>query len=194
VQLHSPAADRNRDPILAVLARVLPTSGVVLELASGTGQHAAHVAAALPGLTWQPSDPDAAARASIAASTAHLPNVRPPLALDALAPWPLDAPIVAMVAINLVHIAPWAVALAVFAGAGARLPLGGVLVLYGPYRIGGVTAPSNDAFDADLQRRNPAWGVRDLEALVDAAARHGLALAETLALPANNHALVFRKR
>lgn len=198
MQQHSPAAERNRDPILAVLARVLPAHGLVLELASGTGQHVVHFAAALPALVWQPSDPSPDARASIAAyvDAAALPNVRAPIALDVLAePWPVpaDPPLAALLAINLVHIAPWSAALALFAGAGARLPPGGVLVLYGPYRIAGATAPSNEAFDADLRGRDPAWGVRDLEALVAAAAPHGLTLDEAVALPANNHALVFRR-
>lgn len=207
MQRHSPAADRNRDPILAVLERVLPPRGLVLELASGTGQHVVHFAAARPDLVWQPSDPSDDARASIAAyvEASGLANVHPPIALDVEhEPWPLPVPwppdahgpdaLVAILAINLVHIAPWSAALALFAGAGARLPPGGVLFLYGPYRIAGATAPSNEAFDADLRRRDPAWGVRDLEALAAAAAPHGLALDETVALPANNHAVVFRKR
>lgn len=200
MQLHSPAAERNREPILGVLERVLPARGLVLELASGTGQHAVHFAAARPGNVWQPSDPDARARASIAAyvTEAGLANLRPPIALDVeQLSWPLSAAdaaaLVAIVAINLVHIAPWSATLALMAGAGARLLLGGVLVTYGPYRIGGAMAPSNEAFDADLRGRNPAWGVRALEDLAAEDARHHLVHEDTVALPAQNHALVFRR-
>lgn len=192
---HAPAAERNATPILEVLRRVLPDRGLVLEIASGTGQHAAHVARALPALTWQPSDPDPDARASIAAWCAEvaLPNLRPPLALDVTRPWPIDAAD-AIVCINMVHIAPWTAALALLAGAAARLPAGGPLYLYGPYRFDGVTAPSNEAFDASLRARDPAWGVRDVRDLEAAAAAQGLALVETVAMPANNHSLIFRRR
>lgn len=191
---HAPAADRNAAPILDVLRRVLPARGLVLEIASGSGQHAVHAARALPDLTWQPSDPDADARASIAAWHAEvaLPNLRAPLALDVTQPWPIDIAD-AIVCINMVHIAPWAAALALFAGAAAHLRADGVLYLYGPYRFEGVTAPSNDAFDASLRARDPAWGVRDVRELEPAAAAHGLALVETVAMPANNHSLVFRR-
>jgi len=192
----APAAERNREPILSVLRRVLPASGQVLEIASGTGQHIVHFAAALPGLTWQPSDPDEAARESIAAWTAHagLANVRAPLALDVLqAPWGVDAA-QAVVCINMIHIAPWAAAQALFAGAGRLLAPGGVLFLYGPYRRGGAhTAPSNAAFDAQLRAADPAWGVRDLEDVAALGEAAGLALEEVVPMPANNFSLVFRR-
>ncbi|NSX17149.1 DUF938 domain-containing protein [Cupriavidus taiwanensis] len=192
----APATERNREPILAVLRQVLPASGTVLEIASGTGQHAVHFAAALPGLTWQPSDPDAAARASIAAWTAHagLTNVRTPLALDVCRqPWGIDAAD-AVVCINMLHIAPWAAAEALFAGAGKLLGPGGVLFLYGPYRRGGAhTAPSNAAFDAQLRATDPDWGVRDMEAVIALGEAQGLRCDEQVPMPANNFCLVLRK-
>ena len=194
---HAPSAERNREPILAVLERVLPATGTVLEIASGTGQHAIHFAAALPDLVWQPSDLDGEARASIAAWTAHsgLTNVRPPLAIDVRdASWGIEAA-AAIVCINMIHISPWASAQALIAGAGRLLGPGGVLFLYGPYRRGGVhTAPTNAAFDEQLRRRNPAWGVRDMEAVVALAASEGFTCDEPVAMPANNFSLVFRKR
>lgn len=192
----APATERNREPILAVLRQVLPASGTVLEIASGTGQHAVHFAAALPGLIWQPSDPDAAARASIAAWTAHagLTNVRTPLALDVCRqPWGIDAAD-AVVCINMLHIAPWAAAEALFAGAGKLLGPGGVLFLYGPYRRGGAhTAPSNAAFDAQLRATDPDWGVRDMEAVIALGEAQGLRCDEPVPMPANNFCLVLRK-
>ncbi|WP_043293731.1 DUF938 domain-containing protein [Burkholderia pseudomallei] len=193
----APAAERNREPILAVLKRVLPARGAVLEIASGTGQHAVHFAAALPDLVWQPTDVDAAARESIAAwvADAALPNLRAPLALDVcVEPWPLAAAD-AIVCVNMIHIAPWAAVCALFVGAARALPDGGVLYLYGPYRRGGAhTAESNAQFDAQLRRRNPAWGVRDLEAVVELGGASGLALDEVVEMPANNLSVVFRKR
>src|SRR5690606_28546036 len=136
-RLHAPATARNREPILAVLRRVIPVQGEVLEVASGTGEHAAHFAAALPGLRWQPSDPDAVSRASIAAWTSHLENVRPPLALGVREqPWPVTRAD-AVVCINMIHIAPWEACEALVAGAAALLDDGAPLVLYGPYRVGG---------------------------------------------------------
>ncbi|AOY95585.1 SAM-dependent methyltransferase [Cupriavidus sp. USMAA2-4] len=192
----APAAERNRDPILEVLRRVLPASGLVLEIASGTGQHAVHCAGALPGLTWQPSDPDEAARDSIAAWTAHagLANVRAPLALDVrLQPWGVESA-QAVVCINMVHISPWASTQALFLGAGRLLAPGGVLYLYGPYRRDGAhTAPSNAAFDAQLRAADPDWGVRDMEAVVALGEGAGLLLEEVVAMPANNFSLVFRR-
>ncbi|TXC83911.1 DUF938 domain-containing protein [Paraburkholderia azotifigens] len=194
---HAPAAERNREPILAVLERVLPATGTVLEIASGTGQHAIHFAAALPQLTWQPSDPGEDARASIAAWTAHsgLANVRAPLALDVRdASWGLDAAD-AIVCINMILISPWESARALTGGAGRLLKAGGVLFLYGPYRRGGAhTAPSNAAFDAQLRSRDPAWGVRDMEDVVALADAAGFDLDETVEMPANNFSLVFQKR
>ena len=194
---HAPAAERNREPILAVLERVLPASGTVLEIASGTGQHAIHFAAALPKLVWQPSDPGEDARASIAAWTAHsgLANVRAPLALDVRdASWGIDAA-AAIVCINMIHISPWESAQALIGGAGRLLQTGGVLFLYGPYRRGGAhTAPSNAAFDAQLRSRDPSWGVRDMEDMVALADAAGFDSDEPVEMPANNFCLVFRKR
>lgn len=194
---HAPSAERNREPILAVLERVLPATGTVLEVASGTGQHAIHFAAALPHLVWQPSDLDDEARASIAAWTAHsgLANVRPPLALDVRdASWGIEAA-AAIVCINMIHISPWASAQALIGGAGRLLGPGGVLFLYGPYRRSGAhTAPTNAAFDEQLRRRNPAWGVRDMEDVVALADAAGFDADEPVEMPANNFSLVFRKR
>ncbi|HTH60027.1 MAG TPA: DUF938 domain-containing protein [Paraburkholderia sp.] len=193
----APAAERNAAPILDVLRRVLPPSGVVLEIASGTGQHAAHFAAALPSLDWQPSDVDPKARASIAAwrEQAGLANLREPLDLDVRrTPWPVQSAD-AIVCINLIHIAPWDAAEALMEGAGALLGTGGVLVLYGPYRRHGEhTAPSNAAFDEDLRQRNPAWGVRNMEAVEALAKAAGFAGEPCIAMPANNFCLVFTKR
>jgi SAM-dependent methyltransferase len=187
---HAPATERNAAPIRAVLERVLPARGLVLEIASGTGQHAVYMARALPALDWQPSDPDAAARASIEAWRAEvaLPNLRAPLELDVRAPWPI-ARADAVVCINMLHISPWAAAEALFAGAARVLPPAGVLVTYGPYLIDGATAPSNQAFDRSLRARDPSWGVRevrDLERIAPA-----FTLAEVVPMPANNHTLVW---
>lgn len=193
----APATQRNRDPILEVLRRVLPPQGQVLEVAAGTGEHAVHFAAALPELTWQPSDPDPAARASIAAWTeeAALPNLRPVIALDAARlPWPLEAAD-AVVCINMVHISPWEATLGLVAEAGRLLPDGGPLVLYGPYKVGGAhTAPSNETFEQWLTDLDPRYGVRDVADLTEAAAPHGLVLDDRIPMPANNFVLVLRKR
>jgi len=193
----SPSAERNREPILAVLRTVLPATGRVLEIASGTGQHALCFAAALPGLDWQPSDADIEARQSIAAWIAHdgPPNVRAPLALDVHQPdWQVGT-IDAVVCINMIHIAPWSAAEALFAGAGRHLREGGVLLLYGPYKRGGAhTASSNAAFDEQLRSRDPSWGVRDMEEVVALAASAGFVCDEPVAMPANNFSLVFRKQ
>ncbi|HEX5128275.1 MAG TPA: DUF938 domain-containing protein [Usitatibacter sp.] len=193
----APSAERNKQPILDVLARVRPPAGLVLEIGSGTGQHVAHFARALPKLTFQPSEMDAGKHASIAAWTSHerLGNVRPPLAFDVTRlPWPVEGAD-AIVCINVIHISPWEATLGLMRGAGAMLQAGGVLVTYGPYRRGGAqTAPSNEAFDASLRQRDPRWGVRDLEAVAAAAAENGLELEETVPMPANNFTLVFRKR
>ncbi|WP_321957305.1 DUF938 domain-containing protein [Paraburkholderia bannensis] len=196
LRLTAPAAARNAAPILDVLRTALPARGTVLEIASGTGQHAVHFAAALPNIDWQPSDADPRARASIDAWRAHagLANLRAPLDLDVRSePWPIEA-VDAIVCINMIHIAPWEAAIALMKGAGARIASGGVLVLYGPYRRDGAhTAPSNEAFDADLRARDPAWGVRDLEA-VDALARaEGFVCEAVMTMPANNFTVVFRK-
>jgi len=190
----APAASRNREPILAALRLWLPPSGVVLEIASGTGEHALAFAAALPGLDWQPSDPDPEALASIIAwrSEQGTPNLRSPLALDVASPeWPIAA-VEAIVAINLVHLAPWPASLGLLAGAKRVLPNGAPLILYGPWRVRGTPlAPSNIAFDAALRERDPAYGVRDLTRFCAAAEEHGLRLAERLAMPANNLMLRF---
>jgi SAM-dependent methyltransferase len=194
--LTAPAAERNKDPILAVLRRVLPETGLVLEIASGTGQHIVHFAAALPRLAWQPSDPDPEMPASIAAWIAEtgLPNVRQPLAIDVRdEQWPVEHAD-AVLAVNMVHIAPWTATVGLVRGAGRLLPVRGALILYGPYKRGGShTAPSNEAFDAQLRASNAEWGVRDLEAVVDAARPQGLALEEVVKLPANNLTVVFRR-
>ena len=197
MKLYSPAAERNAEPIRQVLARVLPATGLVLEVASGSGQHAEVMARAFPALTWQPTDLDPAALTSLAERVGELglPNLRHPLRLDAADPsWPVPSAD-AIVCINMVHIAPWSAALGLLAGAGRLLAPGAPLVTYGPYRFGGAfTAPSNEAFDQSLRARDPAWGVRDAGELEAAAAGHGLVLEETVAMPANNHVLVFRRR
>jgi hypothetical protein len=194
--LTSPSAARNRDPILAVLKRVLPPRGTVLEVASGTGEHAVHFAAALPHLFWQPTDCDEEALKSIAAhrSTVGLANLLSPLVLDASSSeWPV-AHADAIVAINMVHISSWRATQGLMVGAGRVLPRGGVLYLYGAYKENGVhTAPSNEAFDQDLRRRNPDWGVRNLEEVVELARTQGLDLVERIPMPANNLSLVFRR-
>ncbi|KQO70750.1 SAM-dependent methyltransferase [Methylobacterium sp. Leaf87] len=194
--LYAPAVPRNREPIGAALASVLPRFGTVLEVASGTGEHALHWAATFPHLIWQPSDPDPVARRSIVAHTraAACANLRPPLDLDVSMPhWPISRAD-AIVCINMIHIAPWAATPGLMAGAVRLLPPGGVLVLYGPFREHGVRlANSNAAFDADLRARDPAWGLRDLSAVTRAAEAHGLALSQHVAMPANNLFVVFRK-
>lgn len=193
----APSAERNKQPILDVLARVLPPRGLVLEIGSGTGQHVAHFAQALPDLTFQPSERDVARHASIEAWVAagSLSNVNPPLAFDVTKrPWPVPAAD-AVVCINVIHIAPWAATLALMAGAGSILPAGGVLVTYGPYRRGGAhTSPSNEAFDMSLRARNPLWGVRDIDEVAEVARNEGLALEEAVPMPANNYTLVWRKQ
>ncbi|CAN5879382.1 DUF938 domain-containing protein [soil metagenome] len=191
---HAPATERNREPIREVLARELPTSGTVLEIAGGTGQHAVWFAAAFPDLTWQPTDPDPTSLASIAAwrDEAALPNVAAPIALDVTAPWPVTAAD-AIVCINMIHISPWESSLALFAGAGAVLAPGGLLYTYGPYRFDGQTSESNEAFDRSLRSRDPRWGVRDVRELTTAAGAQGLILRGVVAMPANNHSLLFRR-
>jgi SAM-dependent methyltransferase len=190
---------RQREPILAVLRAVLPPTGRVLEIASGTGQHAICFAGALRGLDWQPSDPDADARASIAAWIAHegLANVRAPLALDVHQPdWglPTRDEFDAVVCINMIHISPWSATEALFAGASRRLAAGGVLYVYGPYRRDGAhISAGNAAFDQQLRNHNPAWGVRDMEAVVASGASAGFVCGEPVAMPANNFSLVFRR-
>jgi len=192
----APSAERNKQPILEVLARVLPPTGLVLEIGSGTGQHVTHFARALPKLTFQPSEMDESRHPSIAAWIAHekLANVRPPMAFDVTQrPWPVRAAD-AIICINVIHISPWEATQALMQGAGEILPPGGVLVTYGPYRQEGRhTAPSNEAFDASLKARDPRWGVRNLESVTAVANEAGLELEEVAAMPANNFTLVFRK-
>lgn len=194
--LSSPAALRNCGPILELLRTLLPARGLVLEIASGTGEHAVHFARELPGLEWQPSDPSGEARASIGAhaAAAGLPNLRPPLELDVQAwPWPVTRAD-AVLAVNLVHISPWEATLGLLAGAARVLPEGGVLLLYGPYLEEGVpTAPSNLAFDADLKARDLRWGLRRREAVEAVASLEGLAPAGRFEMPANNLLLGFRR-
>lgn len=194
--LFSPAAARNAAPIAELLKRVLPLSGLVLEIASGSGEHAAYFARAMPALVWQPSDPDEAARRSIVAhaGAAGLGNIRSPLAIDATRqPWPVTR-VNAVVAINMIHIAPWDATMGLMAGAEATLAEGGVLYLYGPFREDGAhTAPSNAAFDSSLRARNVSWGVRDIEAVTAAGRAHDLHLVERIAMPANNLSLIFHR-
>ena len=193
---HAPATLRNRDAIVAVLADWLPATGAVLEVASGSGEHAVHFAAAFPGLDWQPSDPDPAGLTSIAAyrAEAGLANIAPPVALDAAAAqWPVDRAD-AILCINMVHISPWKATLGLFAGAARLLVPGAPLILYGPYIEPDVpTATSNLAFDVSLRSRNPAWGLRDTDVVKAAAADAGFAFAERRAMPANNLMLLFRR-
>lgn len=194
-RLYSPSAARNRDPILATLRRHLPPRGLVLEVASGSGEHALHLAAALPSLTFQPSDANAEARASIAAwvEASGLANIRPPLALDAAAPdWPIERADVVL-CINMIHIAPWAACVGLVAGAARVLRRRGMLALYGPFkREGRHTGPGNANFDADLRARDPAWGLRDLEAVAALAAGHGFGPPTIEPMPADNLTVLFR--
>ncbi|MEA2875794.1 MAG: hypothetical protein QOF14_990 [Hyphomicrobiales bacterium] len=194
--LTAPAVARNRDPILAVLRDVLPAAGTVLEVASGTGEHAVHFAAALPHLTWQPTDPDSQSRGRIAAHAARagLANLLLPLELDAAAPvWPVTRAD-AVVSINMIHIAPWRAAQGLMAGAARVLPAGAPLYLYGPFRERGQhTAPSNAAFDESLKARDPEWGVRDLDEVTALGGEHGFSLQRTVAMPANNLSVIFRR-
>jgi hypothetical protein len=192
----APHVARNTAPILQVLGGLLPESGMVLEVASGSGEQSLAFAQAFPKLLWQPSDPDPAALRSIEAwrSEAGLFNLLPPLALDAQSrEWPVAAAD-AIVCINMVHISPWSACAGLMRGAGLILPVGAPLYLYGPYREAGVeTAPSNEAFDQSLKARNPEWGLRDLDAVAAEAAKHGFVLDRTISMPANNLSLVFRR-
>jgi Protein of unknown function (DUF938) len=191
----APAAERNREPIATVLGDGLPERGILLEIASGTGEHAVHLAGRFPGLRWQPTDPDPEALASIRAwrEEGGPENLLEPLRLDASAEsWPV-ASADAILCVNMVHISPWAATEGLMRGAGRLLAAGSPLVLYGPYRRAGVpTAPSNESFDASLKSRNPEWGLRDLEAVEAEAMEHGLRLERVLEMPANNLTLVFR--
>ncbi|EDM79813.1 hypothetical protein PPSIR1_31978 [Plesiocystis pacifica SIR-1] len=193
-----PATQRNREPILAVLREVLPQTTTVLEVASGSGQHAHFFASSVPTWTWQPSDYDRELFDSVAAWTAGMANVRAPVFVDATAAtWPeslADASIQAIYCANMIHIAPWEACLGLIAGAGSLLSRAGApLVLYGPFmRDGKHTAPSNEAFDARLKSRDPRWGVRDLAVISTHAAKSGLVLDRVIEMPANNLTVVFR--
>jgi hypothetical protein len=203
----APATERNRDPILAVLESVLPAEGTVLEVASGTGQHAAYFAPRLMPRHWLPSDPNPIARDSIRGwrAAAAIASLHEPLELDVSQPnwsdrvqqWqnqtePAVPPIAAIVNINMIHISPWAASEGLFAGAQTLLSAGQVLYLYGPFRRDGKhTAPSNEAFDASLRSQNPAWGVRDLGSVGDLAAQHQFQLSQIVEMPANNLSVVF---
>ena len=193
----APAAARNRQPILDVLRTCLPATGLVLEVASGTGEHAVHFAQALPALVFQPTDPGVEQRASIDdwTQTLGLPNVRPALALDASAePWPVDRAD-AVVCINMIHIAPWSATIGLMRGAARLLAPGSVLFLYGPYhRDGRPTSPGNEAFDQSLRQQNAAWGIRDLEDVTALGKREGFAVDRAVDMPANNLSVVFRRR
>jgi len=194
--LESPAAERNKQPIAEVLAHVLPPKGLVLEIASGTGQHAEHFARTMPPLTWQPSDADVAMLAALAQRVrrAALPNLEPPIELDVHGALPALPPVAAVVCINMIHIAPWSACEALLTHARALLEPGAPLVLYGPFMRDGVhTAPSNAAFDASLRARNPAWGVRDLTDVDGLARLRGFDLQVTISMPANNLAVVWRR-
>ena len=190
---HSPAAERNRGPILAELQRLLSERGVALEIASGTGQHAAHFAAGLPGWQWLPSDPEPQALVSIAAWCEGSANVLAPIALDVMSPvWPgAVQPADALFCANMLHIAPWATCAALMQGAARQLAPNGLLLLYGPYLVDGEpVAPGNITFDADLRARNPAWGLRRLADVLAQAEAVGLRLRERVQMPANNLLLV----
>lgn len=191
----APAALRNRDPILDVLRRVLPASGRVLEIASGSGEHVVHFARHLPHLTWQPSDPSPEARQSIAAWAEGLEAVDAPLDLDASRlPWPVDA-VAAILCINMIHISPWEATLGLMREAGRILQAGGLLYLYGPYRRADrPLAPGNAAFDEDLRSRNALWGLRDLDAVIACAAEQGLAFEQAIDMPAKNLSVIFRAK
>lgn len=192
----SPAAERNKDPILAVLESVLPASGSVLEIASGTGQHICHFATALPGLRWQPTEPDAASRDALTqrVRAANLPNLSPPVALDVHdARWPVDAGYDAIVCINMIHISPWSSTLALCGGAARHVGVGGLLITYGPYLEQGTAAPSNLDFDASLKRRNPEWGLRDLDDVTRIAGEYGFSRRQIVRMPANNLTVIFAK-
>ncbi|MGM0560010.1 MAG: DUF938 domain-containing protein [Pseudomonadota bacterium] len=198
---HSPAALRNRTPIAQVLEGILPESGTVLEVASGSGEHVTHFARHFPQLTWLPSDPSAEARSSITdhLQESGLSNCLPPVALDASDPkWPASLPretaLHAIVCINMIHIAPWQACLGLLDGAAELLPAEAPLYLYGPYRrAGDHTSESNAAFDAQLRQRNSDWGVRNLETVCEEAQNSGFQLDKTVEMPANNLSVVFRR-
>jgi SAM-dependent methyltransferase len=193
-RLYFPHVTRNREPILEVLRRVLPRQGLVLEIASGGGEHAAYFAQNLPGVLWQPTDANSEMFESIAAhrAAAGAANLLAPLPLDVTAEqWPVERAD-ALVCCNMIHIAPWAATEGLIAGAGRTLSRGAPLYLYGPYKIDGRhTAPSNQDFDARLRAQSPLWGVRDLTDVSSLAKRHGFAPVETVPMPAKNLSVIF---
>ena len=196
-RFHAPATLRNRDPIRAVLERVLPQDGLILEIGSGSGEHAVYLAPRLAPRTWQPSDIDGPACDSIAAHTADIAadNILPPVKLDVTwTPWPVGAA-AAIVSVNMIHIAPWEACLGLLDGAARILSgEGAVLYLYGPFKRGGRhTAPSNDAFDRSLRAQNPRWGLRDLDDVAGEAEVRGLALTEAVDMPSNNFSVIFSR-
>ncbi|WP_156964732.1 DUF938 domain-containing protein [Methylocapsa aurea] len=197
LRLYAPAARRNCNPILEILLEHLPSEGLVLEVASGSGEHCIRFGEKLPRHVMQPSDPDPAARASIDAwiAASRVENVRAAIALDAAATvWPLNEA-AAIICINMVHIAPWAATQGLFTGAARVLPSDGPLFLYGPYkRGGGHVSQSNADFDLDLRRRNAQWGVRDIEQIAELALATGFSEPLAIEMPANNMTLVFRKQ
>jgi hypothetical protein len=195
---YAPATERNREPILAILRQVLPPTGTILEISSGTGEHCVFMAPQLAPRHWLPSDPNPDARASIAAwqQSAPCDNLYSPIDLDASSDeWLVSSqePITAIVNINMIHIAPRSAYLGLFAGASRILPVGGILYLYGPFKQAGVhIAPSNAAFDESLRSQNPEWGVRDLEEITAVARSHNLGLQQVYPMPANNLSVVFK--
>jgi hypothetical protein len=195
---YAPATERNREPILAILQQVLPPTGTILEISSGTGEHGIFMAPHLAPRDWLPSDPSPDARLSIIAWQQFSPcaNMYPPIDLDASSDeWLVSStePITAIVNINMIHIAPKAAYLGLFAGAQRILSAGGILYLYGPFKQGGVhTAPSNAAFDESLRNQNSEWGIRDLEEIIGVAASHKLELQKVYPMPANNLSVVFK--
>ncbi len=194
-RLHAPAAERNKDAILAVLKRFLPSSGLVLEIASGTGQHASHGASALPGIRWQPSDPEPSLCASIASYAQEVPAGRcaQPLCFSAECdPWPVSSAD-AVVNINMIHIAPYTACEGLMRGAGKVLAEGAPLLLYGPFFTQSPIAPSNADFDATLRAQDPSWGVRQLRAVQETALAQGLRWVETVSMPAHNLMVVFKR-
>ncbi len=192
----APSARRNRGPILQVLEQWAPREGVALEIAAGTGQHAVHFSAALPGLRWQPSDINPAALVSIAAwqQAEGTANLLPPVQLDVTSEqWPIDRADL-VVCINMIHISPWAATEGLMRGAARLLSNEGTLFLYGPYHVGGKpTAPSNASFDAHLRTRDPRWGVRHIEDVQAEAAANGLVKASMISMPANNFSVIFKR-
>jgi hypothetical protein len=194
VKRHAPATERNRDVIAQTLACVLPTEGLILEVASGTGEHVVHFAKMFPALTWQPSDPDPIALASINAwrADSNVPNVRPAMLLDASADWPI-AQADAVVCINMTHISPWAATVGLLRNAARLLPQSAVLFIYGPYNQRDVPlADSNAAFDAALRQQNALWGLRYVDDIAAEAYTSGLHLDSVIDMPANNLSLIFR--